>query len=98
MKNPDDLGFVGSFGAPTKSGFSMFGGAGVYPGHFSELPPNISGKLKVGYVGRMIWSKGVNVLVAARDILQGRSIDVEFGMYVTPDSANPRAIQTATLE
>ena len=90
--------FVKDYGATTDDRVSMFGGAGVDPEYFVELPPGDPDKLKAGYVGRMIWSKGVDVLVAAKDKLAERGIALELDMYGAPDSANPRAIQQETLE
>jgi len=97
-ENSDDLAFARQYGAPENNRTSMFGGAGVDPDHFTEMPPAPDEKVHAGYVGRMIWSKGVDILVSAKEVLQNRGTNLQLDMYGTPDTANPRALQLKTME
>lgn len=68
---------------------SVLGGAGVDPEHFQVLPepavPNVA------FAGRMIRSKGVDVLVDASRRLKARGHPVMVGLYGKIDEGNPEA-------
>lgn len=96
-ENPDDLAFLQKYGA-TKTNTSLFGGAGVDPDYFTPAKTRKSDQVHIGYVGRMIWSKGVDVLVEAMNKLRERGISVQLNLFGTPDLANPKSISYETLE
>jgi len=97
-ENPDDLEFLGKYGAPTTTRASIFGGAGVDPEQYPQMLPGKQNPPHAAYVGRMIWTKGVDVLVEAMEKLGSRGIALNLDMYGAPDAGNPKAIQLETLE
>ncbi len=96
-ENPDDLAFLQQYGA-TKTNTSLFGGAGVDPDYFTPAPGIKSDPVRVAYVGRMIWSKGVDVLVKAATQLRERGISIQLDLFGTPDLANPNSVSEETLD
>lgn len=97
-ENPDDLAFIGSYGAPIERRVSVVGGAGVDPSYFFPLPPSDVRPVHVAYVGRMIWTKGVDVLVEAISKLAHKGVAVKLDLYGSPDPHNPKSIEIETLE
>jgi len=97
-ENPDDLEFLAGFGANKKKRNSIFGGAGVDPDYYRQVPAGSEGVLRSGFVGRMIWSKGVDVLVGASSELKNKSVQLQVDLYGEPDLANPKAISVAAIE
>ncbi|NOX74475.1 MAG: glycosyltransferase family 4 protein [Alphaproteobacteria bacterium] len=97
VENPDDLATAGRFGVPTGNRASVLGGAGIDPLHFIALAPKEHTMPRAAFVGRMVWSKGVDVLIEAMDELAKRGVDLEVDLFGAPDIGNPRAIHTATL-
>lgn len=97
-ENPDDRAFVAQFGAPTETRSSLFGGAGVDPDDFPELPPPDHSTPSAGYVGRMIWSKGVDIIVEAQSRVVASGTDLDLHMYGAPDTGNHRPINPEMLE
>ena len=72
-------------------------GAGVDPDRFEARPEPAAPPVKVGLVARMLWSKGIDVAVAAVDALRSRGVAVELDLYGAPDDDNPRAFSRAQL-
>ncbi len=97
VENPDDLEFLGRYGVSPRNRVGMLGGAGVDPDHYHAMP-ELSPPPVAAFVGRMIWSKGVDVLVAAGDLLHQRSVALDIELYGEPDLANPNAITLQTIE
>jgi glycosyltransferase involved in cell wall biosynthesis len=98
VENPDDLEMLDRFGTVPRDRVSVFGGAGVDPGHFTALPLPGNTPLRLAFAGRMVWSKGVDIVVEATSILARRGIDLKLELYGIPDPGNPRAITRKTLE
>ena len=96
-ENSDDLDFLASYGVSVDKRTSLFGGAGVDPDFFTALPSEGETVCHAAYVGRMIWSKGVDVLVEASGLVNARDVELELDMYGAPDPANPGSIQNETL-
>ncbi len=97
-ENPDDLAFLAKYRAPSEKRTSIFGGAGVNPKYFFKLPSASGTTPKAAFVGRMIWSKGVDILVAAKAELEKRSVRLDVDLYGKPDLANPNAVSVETIE
>ncbi|NOX41391.1 MAG: glycosyltransferase family 4 protein [Alphaproteobacteria bacterium] len=97
-ENPDDLDFLAKYGAPVTTRASIFGGAGVNPEQYPQMPPGAQNPPRAAYVGRMIWTKGLDVLVEAMEKLAARGIALNLDMYGAPDAGNPKAVPVATLE
>jgi len=96
-ENPDDLDTVARANGHPVVRFSVLGGAGVDPDQFAPQTATFDPP-RLAFVGRMIWSKGVDVLVRAHQKLLGRGIAAELHLYGAPDADNPEAISLETLE
>lgn len=75
----------------------IVGGAGVDPAIFAPvlLPP--TPPLRLLLVSRMLWSKGIDLAVAAVQAARAAGVDVKLTLAGAPDPANPRAIPEETL-
>lgn len=89
---------------PTVLGFAtgdprvtIVGGAGVDPAKYAAQPMPALPPLRVAFVGRMLWSKGVDVAVAAVTEARRRGAQVTLDLYGQPDAQNPKAVPEATL-
>lgn len=96
-ENPDDLNFLEQYGVPVDTSASLVGGAGVDPEFYAALPIGGHKPLRAAYIGRMIGSKGVDVLIAAKDQLRERGVELELEMFGAPDPGNPGAIDRDRL-
>jgi glycosyltransferase involved in cell wall biosynthesis len=72
-------------------------GAGVDPSRFPQLPPPSNRVPRIAFVGRMIKTKGVDVLVKAHRLLRARGIRAELALYGDADPGNPETIPPAAL-
>ncbi|MCF6328077.1 MAG: glycosyltransferase family 4 protein [Devosiaceae bacterium] len=97
-ENPDDLTFLKKYGARQNKRTSILGGAGVDPDYYTQMPAVSTDVPKAAFVGRMIWSKGVDVLVEAKAELAKRSVQLDLDLYGEPDLANPYAVSNKTME
>lgn len=97
VENPDDRDAVAEHGRDVAARTTILGGAGVDPGHFAALPPPDNARPRAAFVGRMVWSKGVDVLVAAQERLAAQGTPLDVHLYGAPDPGNPREIGEDTL-
>ncbi len=98
VENPDDRARLGELGEFSDDRVTILGGAGVDPDHFAESPlPGLT-PARVGFVGRMVWTKGVDLLVEAYDRLAAEGHVFKLDLCGTPDPENPRAVSQATLD
>lgn len=97
LENPDDKARLVSDGTAEAERITLLGGAGIDPARLEPLPPPPE-PVRIGYVGRMVWSKGVDVLVEAHRLLRAEGREVELLLCGAPDPENPRAIDSAMLE
>lgn len=98
VENPDDAAQVLGGSRNTPSNVTILGGAGVDIENYPATPLPSSDVPAVGYVGRMVWSKGVDVLVAAQRLLAGRGVALDLRLAGARDAANPRAIALSDLD
>jgi glycosyltransferase involved in cell wall biosynthesis len=96
-ENPDDIAFARSFGIGTDARTSIVPGAGVDAQEFMELPPPANAVPRGAYVGRLIRSKGVDVLAAAHRELRTRGVMFDLDIYGSPDLDNPDTVSEADL-
>ncbi len=97
-ENPDDLAALTGRGIGTDAHSSIVPGAGVDPDAFPAQPVPTHATPRAAYVGRLIRSKGVEVLVAAFEILRARGIALELALYGAPDPHNPDAVTEEALD
>ena len=98
VENPDDLARFARPGDAAFTRITLLGGAGLDPDVFNVQPMPPVSPVRMAYVGRMVWTKGVDVLVDAHQKLRGQGLDIELALYGAPDPENPRAIDTSTLQ
>jgi glycosyltransferase involved in cell wall biosynthesis len=91
VENPDDLAMVRKVAPELGSRFAILGGAGVDPEAFPALPPPDHGLPVAAHVGRMIRSKGIDVLMQAYDLLLAQGIGLRLELYGSSDGDNPEA-------
>jgi len=72
-------------------------GAGVDPGEFRPTDPPPGPPYRFATVSRLVWSKGIDLAVEAVAGLARGGHPVELHIYGTPDQANPRPVNPATL-
>ncbi len=103
LENPDDLEFLKNYGLAPDTPTTILGGAGVDPALFPDLslrPAAIgrSKKVTLAFVGRMIKTKGVDVLVKAMASPSVRALNIHLDLYGKPDTANPGNYAIKTIE
>jgi glycosyltransferase involved in cell wall biosynthesis len=97
FENPDDPVTLG-LDPDDRDKVTIVGGAGVDPLLFMPEPLPSSRPLKVAFVARMLWSKGVDLAVAAVIKARTAGVNVELSLYGAPDISNPKAIPEETLQ
>ncbi len=97
VENPDDLAELARHADIDPRRVTTLPGAGVDPEAYPAMPLPPFAPASAGYVGRMIWSKGVDILVEAQRLLHERDIPLQLRLCGAPDSGNPRAIPAETL-
>lgn len=96
-ENPDDLAAFSAQEARAAGRVTLLGGAGVDPDQFTPLPPPAADPVRIAFIGRMVWSKGVDRLVEAQQSMLATGMHIDLVLCGEPDEGNPRAIPEATL-
>ncbi len=97
VENPEDLAFLEAGGVRPAGRVSMLGGAGIDPDAFPAQPVVARAEPVAAYVARMIRPKGVDVLMAAGDMLAERGVPIAIELHGDTDDGNPEAIASANL-
>lgn len=97
VENPEDLGFLEAGGVRPGRRVTMLGGAGIDPEAFPAQPAGQNPVPIAAYVARMIRPKGVDVLMAAADLLAARNVPLAIELYGDTDDGNPEAIPSAAI-
>lgn len=97
-ENPEDLAYLVEGGADPGPRHTLLGGAGVDPDAFPALPDPGNATPVAAFVGRMIRSKGVHVLIEAQRRLAARGVPLALALYGKSDVDNPEALPAADLE
>lgn len=97
-ENLDDRQRLERHGARLGTRHTLLGGAGVDPGLFSPgAPPSVGGQARLGFVGRLVWSKGLDVLVEAVARVRAAGTYVSLSVFGDVDEDNPKAVSRADL-
>lgn len=96
-ENPDDLALMISGGITPGERHTILGGAGVDPREYAPLSQPVNEPPIVAFVGRMIRSKGVDVLMEAGRRLTQRGVPLRIELHGHSDLGNPEAIPDAEL-
>ncbi len=97
LENTDDLAFLEAGGTRTNGQHTILGGAGIDPDLFPAQPATDNARVTAAYVGRMIRSKGVDILMETARLLKQRSVPVAIDLYGPSDADNPEAIPAEQL-
>jgi glycosyltransferase involved in cell wall biosynthesis len=92
VENRDDLETLRVRAADPGDRFTILGGAGVDPEHFTAQGATGTDAPVAAYVGRMIMTKGVDVVMAAQALLAARGIPLAVELYGKIDADNQQAI------
>ncbi len=95
FENPDDPLIFGL--RPEARRVTIVGGAGIDPQALSPAPLPPPAPLRLAFLGRMLWSKGVDVAVEAVGAARALGADVTLTLVGAPDASNPKAVPEATL-
>jgi glycosyltransferase involved in cell wall biosynthesis len=96
-ENEDDVAEMLAARIATPGRTAVLPGAGVDPSRFPQLPPPSNRVPRIAFVGRMLRTKGVDVLVKAHRLLRARGIRAELALYGDADRGNREAIPAAAL-
>jgi len=98
FENPDDAYYLRQYGLPVEAEITILGGAGVDPERFMPLPDPGDDGIRVAFVGRLIATKGVDVLVKAMAEPMIRERGVELDIHGEVDPGNPGAYARERIE
>jgi len=94
VQNRDDYALFAKLGYTPNQTLHLIRGSGVDDTHFYPAPTPPSG-LRVAFVARMLWAKGLQELIEAARLLKEKGQLPEIQLIGEPDPANP---QSATAE
>ena len=96
-ENDDDAREMLAARIATPGRTAVLPGAGVDPARFPLLPPPSNRVPRIAFVGRMLKTKGVDVLVKAHRLLRARGHAAQLALYGDADPGNREAIPAASL-
>ncbi len=100
VQNPDDREFLETHHMVAPDRVHLIRGAGVDLQEFQPRPeprPESGGAVTVALVSRMLWDKGIGILVEAARILKRRGANIAITLAGIPDAASPGAVPEARL-
>ena len=92
VENPDDLALVRKLAPNLGARFVILGGAGVDPVAFPAQPAPEQAVPVAAHVGRMIRSKGIDLLMQAYDRLVAEGVSLNLDLYGSSDRENLEAV------
>lgn len=97
VENPDDVSQLRTRVQFPDAHATILGGAGVDLELYPETPcPDLDPPV-AGFIGRLVWSKGVDVLIEAHRTLKARGVRLRLLIGGTPDPENPRSVTEAQI-
>lgn len=97
VENAHDLATLRQAGAEPGQNFAILGGAGVDPSAFPLMPPPDNMVPIAAHVGRMVRSKGIDVLMQAFTVLRNRGVRLQLELYGRSDTDNPDPVPAELL-
>ena len=98
-ENPNDRAVLERHGARIGDRHLLLGGAGVDPAEFPQTdPPSEGSAVRLGFVGRLVWSKGLDVLVEALELARRRGVEASLSVFGAADLDNPRSVPESDLD
>ncbi len=96
-RNRHDITFAGLRSEHLAGRVVLVVGAGVDVDKITALPLARTQSLRLILISRMIWSKGIDLAVAALQLARSQGIDVTLTLVGDPDLGNPRSYQKSQL-
>lgn len=96
VQNPDDQAAMSRLGVAEEH-IALIPGSGVDVDLLTPLPEPET-PFTVGFVGRLLYDKGVQVLVQAQKLLRDRGTRIRVLLAGAPDPSNPASIPEETLQ
>ena len=96
-ENRHDIAFAGLRSEHLAGRVVLVVGAGVDVDKIPALPIARTQSLRLILISRMIWSKGIDLAVAALQLARSQGIDVTLTLVGDPDAGNPRSYQKSQL-
>lgn len=97
-ENPDDRDYLTENGILLGNRSTILGGAGIDASAFPALLQPQSRPVSAAFVGRLIRSKGIEVLAEAARYLHDSKHDLDLKLYGKIDADNPDAIKSSQLD
>ena len=97
-ENGDDIAEMIAARAAVAERTAILPGAGVDPARYPQLAAPGNQVARVAYVGRMIRSKGVHILIDAQRRLRARGTNLSIALYGNADPGSREAIPKEQLE
>jgi glycosyltransferase involved in cell wall biosynthesis len=97
VENTDDRAWL-SHDGDLDSRTLIMPGAGVDPAAYTPAPEPAQGPIVVGIVARLIWTKGIDLAVAAVQELREQGEDIVLRIAGDIDAESPEAVPAATIE
>jgi glycosyltransferase involved in cell wall biosynthesis len=98
VENSDDLVQLRRAGADPGDRCTILGGAGVDPKAFPLLAPPNNSVPVAAFVGRLIASKGVDLLMSAYDRVRARGVPLQLELFGDTDTSNRAAIAPEVVQ
>ena len=92
FQNSDDLNDLRRRGLRLGERATIIRGSGVESDNFSPLPDPEGARLCIGFMGRMLFDKGVRELRAAYRLVRAQGTEVDLFLAGQPDPANPASL------
>lgn len=97
VENSDDLEYLRGAGVNPGRRHAVVPGAGIDPQEFPDLKAPSSDPPVVAFVGRMIQSKGIDILMRAFEQLRGQNVRLELKLFGASDRDNRESIEPEQL-
>lgn len=100
LQNPDDVALFREAGVFGPERVRLIPGSGVDCGRFTPAGSQRTDgeSLRVLFPARLLWDKGIAEFVEAARLLRAQRRNIEFLVAGEPDSHNPAAVPTKTIE
>jgi glycosyltransferase involved in cell wall biosynthesis len=96
-ENSDDLAEMTAARVARPGRTAIMPGAGIDPLRYPQLEAPHNGVPRIAYVGRMLKTKGLHVLLKAQRLLRARGAAVDLALYGDADSGSREAISKEVL-
>lgn len=93
----DDLAHLRTQGIEPGARFTVLGGAGIDPDVYPVMPPPQNEMPIAAFVGRMIASNGIDVLMRAFDRLWARGVRLQLELFGEQEAESAQAISSKEL-